>query len=172
MIEAFKQLHARCPGVTLHLAGSLSAEPRHMAYYEQLVEQAAGWPVQFHVNASQETIAALYADSSIYWHAAGVDVDELLEPHRCEHFGISVVEAMSAGCVPLVFKLGGPASTVQHQVSGYVYASQDELVGLTAQVLSHAPDDIAMQQMRAAAVQASQEFSDAALIDRFTALLA
>ena len=172
MIEAFKQLHARCPGVTLHLAGSLSAEPRHMAYYEKLVEQAAGLPVQFHVNASQETIAALYADSSIYWHAAGVDVDELLEPHRCEHFGISVVEAMSAGCVPLVFKLGGPASTVQHQVSGYVYASQDELVGLTAQVLSHAPDDIAMQQMRAAAVQASQEFSDAALIDRFTALLA
>ena len=172
MIEAFKQLHARCPGTTLHLAGSLSAEPRHMAYYEKLVEQAEGLPVQFHVNASQETIAALYADSSIYWHAAGVGVDELAEPHRCEHFGISVVEAMSAGCVPLVFKLGGPASTVQHRVTGYVYASQNQLVDWTAQVLNHAPDDADLQNMRTAAVQGSREFSDAALMDRFTALLA
>ena len=172
MIEAFKQLHARCPDVTLHLAGSLSAEPRHMAHYEKLVAQAAGLPVQFHVNASQETIAALYANSSVYWHAAGVGVDELQEPHRCEHFGISVVEAMSAGCVPLVFRLGGPAATVQHQVSGYVYGSQDELVDWTAQVLGQEPDDATVQQMRAAAVQASLKFSDAALMDRFTALLA
>lgn len=172
MIEAFKQLHARCPDAVLHLAGSLSAEPRHMAYYEKLVAQAAGLPVQFHVNASQETIAALYAHSSVYWHAAGVGVDELLEPHRCEHFGISVVEAMSAGCVPLVFKLGGPAATVQHQVSGYIYSSADELVDWTAQVLGLAPGDAAVQQMRAAAVQTSLAFSDAALMDRFTALLA
>jgi len=172
MIDAFKQLHARCPDAVLHLAGSLSAEPRHMAYYEKLVAQAAGLPVQFHVNASQETIAALYAHSSVYWHAAGVGVDELLEPHRCEHFGISVVEAMSAGCVPLVFKLGGPAATVQHQVSGYVYSSQEELVDWTAQVLGRSSDDAALQQMRVAAVQASLEFSDAALMDRFTALLA
>jgi GT2 family glycosyltransferase/glycosyltransferase involved in cell wall biosynthesis len=172
MIEAFKQLHARCPDVTLHLAGSLSAEPRHLAHYEKLVAQAAGLPVQFYVNASQETIAALYAHSSVYWHAAGVGVDELLEPHRCEHFGISVVEAMSAGCVALVFKLGGPAATVQHQVSGYVYSSADELVDWTAQVLGRAPGDAAVQQMRAAAVQTSLAFSDAALMDRFTALLA
>lgn len=172
MIEAFKQLHARCPDVSLHLAGSLSADPRHMAYYEKLVAQAAGLPVQFHVNASQETIAALYAHSSVYWHAAGVGVDELLQAHQCEHFGISVVEAMSAGCVPLVFKLGGPAATVRHQVSGYVYSSQDELVDWTVQVLDGAPDDAALQQMRTAAVQTSLEFSDAALMDRFTALLA
>lgn len=143
-----------------------------MAHYEKLVAQAAGLPVQFHVNASQETIAALYANSSVYWHAAGVGVDELQEPHRCEHFGISVVEAMSAGCVPLVFRLGGPAATVQHQVSGYVYGSQDELVDWTAQVLGQEPDDATVQQMRAAAVQASLKFSDAALMDRFTALLA
>ena len=171
MIEAFKQLHTRCPDVTLHLAGSLSAEPRHIAHYEKLVAQAAGLPVQFHINASQETIAALYAHSSVYWHAAGVGVDELVEPHRCEHFGISVVEAMSAGCVPMVFKLGGPAATVQHKGSGYIYSSQEELVGWTAEVLGRAEGNVPLQQMRAAAVQASVEFSDAALMDRFTALL-
>ncbi|MBY0454574.1 MAG: glycosyltransferase [Burkholderiaceae bacterium] len=172
MIEAFKKLHARNPDTTLHLAGSLSAEPRHMAHYEKLVAQAAGLPVQFHVNASQETIAALYADSSVYWHAAGVGVDELVEPHRCEHFGISVVEAMSAGCVPMVFRLGGPAATVQHKVSGYIYSTPEELVDWTAQVLGQPEDDASLRQMRATAVQTSLEFSDAALMDRFTALLA
>lgn len=171
MIEAFKQLHARCPGVTLHLAGSLSAEPRHMAHYEKLVAQAAGLPVQFHVNASQETIVALYAHSAVYWHAAGVGVDELAEPHRCEHFGISVVEAMSAGCVPMVFRLGGPAATVQHGVSGYIYSNAEELVDWTTEILARPQDDAALQAMRGAAVQASLEFSDAALMDHFTALL-
>ena len=108
----------------------------------------------------------------MYWHAAGVGVDELLQPHLCEHFGITVVEAMSAGCVPLVYQLGGPAATVQHQVTGYVYANQDELVEWTQQVLSAPADDEALRQMRAAAVQASRVFSDEALMDRFTALLA
>lgn len=172
MIEAFPQLHARCPEAVLHLAGSLHADPRHMAYYEQLVEQAQGLPVLFHVNAAPETLAELYAHSSVYWHAAGVGVDELLQPHLCEHFGITVVEAMSAGCVPLVYQLGGPAATVQHQVTGYVYANQDELVEWTQQVLSAPADDEALLQMRAAAVQASRVFSDEALMDRFTALLA
>ena len=61
---------------------------------------------------------------------------------------------------------------MQHQVSGYVYSSQEELVDWTAQVLGRSSDDAALQQMRVAAVQASLEFSDAALMDRFTALLA
>lgn len=172
MIEAFKHLHTRCPDAVLHLAGSLVADPRHMAHYEKLVAQAEGLPVQFHVNAAQETIAQLYAECSVYWHAAGVGVNETLEPHACEHFGISVVEAMSAGCVPMVYTVGGPASTVQHEVTGYIYSSQDELVEWTTRVLACPQEDVALQQMRAAAVQASRMFSDEALIDRFTALLA
>ena len=53
-----------------------------------------------------------------------------------------------------------------------MYANQDELVEWTQQVLSAPADDEALLQMRAAAVQASRVFSDEALMDRFTALLA
>ena len=68
--------------------------------------------------------------------------------------------------------MGGPAATEQHQVTGYLYANQDEIVEWTQQVLSAPADDEALLQMRAAAVQASRVFSDEALMDRFTALLA
>ena len=44
----------------------------------------------------------------LFWHAAGLGEDPTTNPDRFEHFGISVVEAMSAGAVPMVYEHGGP----------------------------------------------------------------
>lgn len=46
-----------------------------------------------------------------------------------DHFGISVVEAMAAGCVPVVHKSGGPWTDIleeQQGIYGFSYASTDE----------------------------------------------
>ncbi len=57
--------------------------------------------------------------ASIYWHAGGLGEDPDRHPDRFEHFGITVVEAMAAGAVPLVFAAGGPAEIVEHGVNGF-----------------------------------------------------
>jgi len=45
-----------------------------------------------------------------------------------EHFGISIVEAMASGCVPVVHKSGGPWQDIleQKEECGYAYESIDE----------------------------------------------
>jgi glycosyltransferase involved in cell wall biosynthesis len=42
----------------------------------------------------------------------------LFHPKRYEHFGISIIEGMAAGCTPVVFDGGGPAELVDREYRG------------------------------------------------------
>jgi glycosyltransferase involved in cell wall biosynthesis len=119
----------------LHLAGSTHPEAEHRAYYLNLIERAAGLPVFFHANCSDQKLRQLYRDSAIYWHAAGFGNDIKSAPHTAEHFGISVVEAMSARCIPVVFAAGGPADIVVDGVTGFHFRTQGELVKRTSALI-------------------------------------
>lgn len=171
MIKAFARLLKTHPGATLHLAGSLSADPVHIAHFDSLRQQAAGLPVTFYPNASPATIARLYDEASVYWHLGGYGVDESTEAYRCEHFGITVVEAMSAGCLTLVVNRGGPPSIVEHGVTGYVFDTLDELVALTGQVLAAPAGDAALAAMREAAVAASRQYTAERMVGDFSTLM-
>jgi hypothetical protein len=72
---------------------------------------AVGLPVKFHVNAPGDDVAELFSPRlRLFWHGSGIGEDIERAPNRLEHFGITVVEAMSAGAVPLVCEYGGSAS--------------------------------------------------------------
>jgi glycosyltransferase involved in cell wall biosynthesis len=51
-----------------------------------------------------------------------------------EHFGISAVEAMAAGCVPVVNGSGGTRETIG--TLGYVYGSTEECVNCIHKALA------------------------------------
>lgn len=108
LIKAFKLLSPKLPGWKLVLAGGSSSDE----WITQLKKQAEGYAVEFVTNASHEALTNLYAKSYIYWHAAGYGVDQVKNPELTEHFGISTVEAVSAGCIPLVVPYGGQSEIV------------------------------------------------------------
>ena len=60
----------------------------------------------------------LYGRASIFWHAAGLGEDPERHPDRYEHFGITTVEAMSAGAVPVVIDAAGQVEIVEHGANG------------------------------------------------------
>ena len=145
MITAFRRVLETLGGeVEMHLAGSSTPGPEHMRYLETLMQRAEGMPVTFHVNASRETLEDLYRRAAIYWHATGLGGDLANHPELAEHFGISLVEAMSGECVPMAFDAGGPREIITQGVDGFLYASVDELVTLTANILH--PDAAARRQ--------------------------
>ena len=123
--------------VELHLAGaSQPTSDAHLEHLSDLVALADGLPVTFHLDATKEALSGLYGEAALYWHAAGYGADLQKEPGRAEHFGIAIVEAMSAECVPVVFAAGGPTEIVTHGVDGFLFSTEDELVDLTATAMS------------------------------------
>ena len=140
-------------GWELHLVGGCTDLDR--GYVDAIRRESVGLPIQLHVNARGQDVDELYARASIFWHAGGINENPELHPERFEHFGISVVEAMSAGCPPMVFHRGGPAAIVEHGVSGLHFSSIDELATQTASLVQD-PDRLA--KLAATAENAAQEY--------------
>jgi glycosyltransferase involved in cell wall biosynthesis len=163
LIEAFRRLAPA--GWELHLAGGLADDPGSHEYLADLRRRAQDLPVSFHPNAPAETISRLYATSPLFWHGAGHGETR---PERFEHFGITTVEAMAYGCVPIVPALGGQLEIVDDGRNGRLWRSVDELVEITAELIA---DPAAVARMREAAVIDAARFSRERFIERVRAEL-
>lgn len=132
MINAFRKLYKeeKINDWSLQLAGSVEGDPN---YLDGLKELAKGIPVYFYPDLAFDKLVELYGKSSIYWHAAGFNENE---PEKMEHFGITTVEAMAAGCIPIVTNKGGQGEVVDNDLNGYIWGDIDELIIQTKKVIS------------------------------------
>jgi glycosyltransferase involved in cell wall biosynthesis len=154
LIDAWRQLEAAGlrPGWELHLVGGVHSDPPSIAYVEQLRERARGAAIRFHPNAPADVLADLYRRSALFWHAAGFGETRA---ERHEHFGITTVEAMAYGCVPVVVRLGGQLEIVVEGVSGRLWSTVPELVAITRELMS---DPEQTEKLRRQAVERSTRF--------------
>jgi len=60
-------------------------------------------------------------------HASGYGESVSRNPIRFEHFGITTVEGMAAGAVPVVIGKAGQTEIIRHDVDGYLWHSLGEL---------------------------------------------
>jgi glycosyltransferase involved in cell wall biosynthesis len=167
LVDAFRLAVDRgLTGWELCLVGGCSNEERH--YVEQVRKAAVGLPVRFFVNAAGEDVADLFARASIFWHGAGFGEDVDRHPDRLEHFGIGVVEAMSAGAAPVVYARGGPAAIVVPGRTGEHFTTLDELARLTIDL---ARDPQRRERLATAAHTAASEFGSDHFARRARALV-
>lgn len=132
LIEAFRKgVKTYLRGYTLILAGG-SMEPDE-PYLKRLQTAAKNMPVRILPNITYSRLAGLYNEASIYWHAAGYHETR---PENMEHFGISTIEAMSAGAVPVVFNGGGLPEIVREGEDGFLWANTDVLLKKTAGIIA------------------------------------
>jgi glycosyltransferase involved in cell wall biosynthesis len=146
----------------LHFIGTVHVG--HLDHYYNLQRKAEGLPIKFHANAGPDVLSDLLSRAIIYWHATGFEIDPNVSPEKCEHFGISVLEAMAAGCVPLVVSNGGPTEFVREKETGFQYSTIEELVSKTKQILE---DPLGLAAISAAAVGEAQRFSEAVFIEKW-----
>ncbi len=131
LIDAFKALVDRyyLKGWKLVLAGNVDPNPDSHKYIEELKASAKGYNVVIHPNISYDELTALTSRASLYWHGAGFEVNEHVHPVNTEHFGITTLEAMACGAIPIVVPKGGQAEIVTDEKMQF--ASIDELVEKT-----------------------------------------
>ncbi len=118
----------------LHFVGSVHDGDQHQAYFDQVKYYAQGYPVFFHLDAPFAELQKTLAEAKIYWHATGLDENENNRPILFEHFGITTVEAMASGCVPVVIKAGGQKEIVTAK-EGYTWTNREELLDDTYELI-------------------------------------
>ena len=104
--------------------------------------------VDLYPNPRREEIVGLMKESSVY-----------LSTQPNEAFGMAVLEAMSAGCVPVVYRDGGPWHDILRAESGeagYGYTTSKEAAECIGDVLS---DDGLRERLRMNAVRRSRYFT-------------
>jgi len=151
------------------LAGAIYEGPTRYAVYDNCVRLAEGLSVEFYPNASRAEIGRLYSQCTCYWHGAGLGANPETEPEKFEHFGIAVVEAMAAGCLPLVPAHGGPAEIVTSGHDGWTFETPDELIERTLHLAALPQSQT--DEMRARGQERARAFTTDAFQAKWRALL-
>jgi len=169
LIEAMRALQDRgLEGWRLHLVGGRTPVEGTDAYLDHLQGLARGLPVDFHVDAPRRELEELLETSSLFWHATGFGEQPDLQPEKLEHFGITTVEAMGHGCVPLAFECGGQPEIIRQGETGYLWRTREELLDHTLYLAHHR--DLRTALARAAHTR-SRDFSRLAFKSRARQLL-
>jgi len=122
----------------------------------KLRKLSEGYPIELMVNISNQELWKCYSRAKIYWHATGYGEDLQKYPEKAEHFGISTVEAMGAGCVPVVFNAGGQKEIIENNKSGYLCNSMEDFMSKTNALIK---DENLLKKMSASSIKRSEMFT-------------
>jgi len=169
MLGAFRQMTGGdLKGWEYVCAGGLADTPEHRAYFEGLRRMGAESGARLAANMRRDELKRLFERAKIFWHAAGYGEEEDRRPELSEHFGIATVEAMAAGCVPVVINKGGQREIVEHGVNGFVWDTPEELKGYTETLTR---DEALRARMSDAARERARFFGREEFVKRLLTLL-
>src|SRR5581483_11526271 len=108
LINAFKKFYEKDnKNWELHLIGGFDSTQPSYVHINKLKKLAQDYPIYFHLNVSREELERIIKLAKVYWHATGYGENSKRNPINFEHFGISAIEAISAGCIPVLYDGGG-----------------------------------------------------------------
>lgn len=125
-----------------------------------LQAHAKGYPIDIKANITKDEMEELYDKAAIYWHATGYGEDLRAHPDWAEHFGITTVEAMGAGCIPVVINAGGQREIVQDGENGMLWDNEEELLKKTKKLIK---DPALLSKLRSDPAQIEKKYG----VERF-----
>ncbi|MBQ9539620.1 MAG: glycosyltransferase family 4 protein [Treponema sp.] len=162
LIDSYRSSPLLHDNYKLAIAGNNASDT--VDYWEKICGYSKGGDVLLYPNASWEKIVELYNRAEIFWHCKGFGEDD---PYMMEHFGMTTVEAMGAGCVPVVINKGGQAEIVT-EGAGFKWDTSRELVECTEE-LARSPE--LLVRMSQAARERAAFFYTGAFRERLRGIL-
>jgi glycosyltransferase involved in cell wall biosynthesis len=120
LVDSYAALHREWPSAEFTIVGKIADE----RYFGAVCSRAAslGLPLHTVSEVSREELGALLESSKVY-----------VAPKKYEHFGLAVLEAAQAGCLPFVHDSGGQTEIVRPKELHYT--SVPELVARVSAML-------------------------------------
>ncbi|OGG06426.1 hypothetical protein A3D05_04575 [Candidatus Gottesmanbacteria bacterium RIFCSPHIGHO2_02_FULL_40_24] len=124
LISFFKKNYRKhFSGWRFIICGNVTEESGQKTF-EKMQINMKGAPVELHKNLPFSRLLTFYRKAAVYWHAAGYGSDEETNPEKMEHFGITTIEAMAAGAVPVVYGAGGQTEIIENGKSGFLFKDE------------------------------------------------
>lgn len=164
MTEAFKQMKSDWE---LVLIGGVTGDESKQSV-EQLRKKSIDHNIKIITDGTFEVLKDYYARAKLFWHATGFGEELEKFPEKAEHFGMTTVEAMAAGCVPVVFAGGGQTEIVTDAKNGFLWSTVEELKSKTAEI---AKDEALRKYLSANAIERSKDFSKQKFFDQLSSLI-
>ncbi len=161
LAQTFKQMLEQYSdemrGYTLYLVGGVGGRADHLEYVEKIRAASKNYPIEIITNIGWGELVELFARSYIFWHASGMGEDEKVHPERFEHFGITTVEAMAAGCIPVVINKGGQKEIINNGYDGFFFKDWQELKDITIKIIR---GEVDVEKVRKNAISNCRKFSN------------
>jgi len=158
LISAFKKLisnnNSSINNWRLILAGGVEIGATQLL--TKLADISSGYPIEIIQSPDFEKLKDLYGKAKIFWSASGFGTDEQKYPEKMEHFGMTVVEAMSAGAVPLVVNGGGHKEIVIDDKNGYLWNTPSDLVNKTELLITNSKN---LRNLEKASIKEALKYS-------------
>ena len=141
VVKAFSMLKKSLPGVRLKLELLGHVVKGHEMYLRYVRLQAL-WTggVYVNANADENAVRSAIRAADIVWSTTGIH-EEGLDPGNAEHFGLALLECMSAGLVPIVVNRGGPREILEGFPDYLKVVSYVELATSTKQLILTTPEE-------------------------------
>ncbi len=138
MVRVFKRLcDTGLKDWQLVLVGTIDNGKDNLEYANQITKMIENYPIKIIHEINFKDLASYYGRAKIYWHATGFNLDEDERPEAMEHLGLSTVEAMAAGAVPVVINKAGQKEIVTEDKDGLLWEAETELIEKTLSVIEN-----------------------------------
>ncbi len=165
LISAFKLLKSDFPAWTFKIFGDLDENRSNQSFFTAVCEAARNVGVDVVANQTSEQETELLRHAKIFWLASEADEEVDFHPEQSDSFNLRLVQAMSAGCVPIVNNFGALSEVIRHGESGFFWNQPGELLEYTAAL---ARNDILFQAMAQTARMRALDFRPERFVDSFT----
>jgi len=155
--QILEQYSDEMRGYTLYLVGGVGGRADHLEYVEKIRAASKNYPIEIITNIEWGKLVELFARSYIFWHASGMGEDEKVHPEKFEHFGITTVEAMAAGCIPVVINKGGQKEIINNGYDGFFFEDWQELKDITIKIIR---GEVDVEKVRKNAIANCRKFSN------------
>lgn len=133
LMQCFLEAQSRYPSLAewkFLFVGNVNQDPASQIYFQDCLDicKKSQGSIEIHQGVSTDKLQQQLAESFSYVHGTGAFLTPGTRPERCEHFGLSILEAMAQDCIPVVYARGGIFDYLEVWRGGLAYLTRPELV--------------------------------------------